>query len=459
MTTVQIIIVIYMLGLLGLGLYLTRYIKTVEDFLLAGRRLGPWLCAATLAATHLGGGFILGSGEAGYTGGIGGIWYGMATGIGLLVLGLVAAKPLRQLALYTTGDYLAKRYNSKLLQVLAALLSMLAMTGILAAQVKAAEGIMAMLGFAPLAGAIAATAIFIVYTAASGMWGVVVTDFLQVSIALGGIIAAALLGLSRAGGFEAIKTATGPEFFQPLAPGGGTIMWIVLPTVLYTLVGQDLLQRLFSARTPKIAKISALAAGILLIVVALFPVVAGMAASVLLPGLENPRAAIPTLITELFPPVMAGIVLAAIMAAIMSTADSLLCAGVANLVNDLWRKGLGKPDSNLRLLSTIATLGMGAAALAVAIAAPSIIDALIYAYLMYTAGVFIPVMAGLFWARATTLGAITAMISGSAITLAGAVNLINIPLPLEVAGMLVSLIALVSVSLFLPQRNKKSIGV
>lgn len=447
MSGIQLIMTTYLLAMLVLGLVLSRKVKSLTDFLVAGRSLGPILCTATLAATHLGGGFILGSGESGYLGGFSGIWYGAATGAGLIILGIFMARRMRELALFTAGDYLAQRYGGKLLRILTALLSLIAMIGILAAQVKAAEGIMGMLGFSPLTGAILATVIFVLYTAASGMWGVAVTDFIQVIIAGLGIAVAAVMGVARLGGPAQVISVLPPEQLNPLSAGGGTILWILLPTVMYTLIGQDFLQRLFSAKSPQIARVSAIAAGLGLVLAAAFPVIAGIAAAQLFPGLDNPRSAIPLLIQSLFTPLVAGIILAAIMAAIMSTADSLLCAGVANLVNDIWKETLGK-EKRLLGLSSITTIIMGSLAFLIAMAVPDIISALIFAYLMYTAGVFVPLVGGLFWSKATRQGALSAMLLGSAVTLAGSLGWLPLPIPLETAGAGASLLAFVAVSVF-----------
>ncbi|MDI6638093.1 MAG: sodium:solute symporter family protein [Bacillota bacterium] len=453
MNALQVIMVIYMAAMLMVGLVVSRYVRNVTDFLLAGRRLGFFLATATLAATHLGGGFILGSGEYGYKYGLGGIWYGAACGLGLIILGLFLAKKLRALALYTAPDYLEMRYGGKTVRVLAALLSLIALVGILAAQVKAAEGVMVTLGFNPVGGAVAATVIFIIYTAMAGLWGVTITDFIQVIIAGLGVLVAALLALSATGGLAAIASAkAGTNFMSVGSIGVGSILWIVIPTVMYTLIGQDFLQRMFASKDESTARNSSLASGILLVILAVFPVLAGMAATLKYPALENARAAIPTMVADVFPPIIGGIVLAAIMAAVMSTADSLLCAGTSHVIKDLYVSTFNpKVDMDQRKVlywSMISTVVLGILALLIALSVPGIIDALIWAYSMYIAGVFFPLVGGVVWQRATREGAVAGMVVGALVALAATLKLISFgSVPLEIFGALASLVAFVVVSL------------
>ncbi|SHJ64050.1 solute:Na+ symporter, SSS family [Anaerobranca californiensis DSM 14826] len=449
MNLIKFIMLFYLTGMFLLGLYFSKRIKTLSDFLLAGRSLGFILCTSTLAATHLGGGFILGSGEQGYLTGLSGIWYGLSTGIGLIVLGSVFASKLRSLSLTTISDYLETRYNSNTIKYLASILSLTAIIGILAAQVKAAEGIMVLLGFNPLSGAIFVTLIFILYTAIAGMWGVTITDFIQIIIAGGGIILAAILAFFKIDGFSGLVQNLEKESFNITSIGFSSITWILLPTVMYTLIGQDFIQRLFSAKNEETAKKSSIAAGILLILVAFFPVLAGMVSQILFPNLENPRSAIPLLVIEIFPPILGGIILSAIMAAVMSTADSLLCAGTSHLINDLYLKfnEINLDDKKLVKYSSFSTIGLGLISLLIALLLPNIISPLIYAYTMYTAGVFVPVVGGLIWKNGNKYGALSAMIIGSVITLLGLTNVITFKdMPVVIYSSLISLTVYIIVS-------------
>src|SRR5699024_9321384 len=206
MPTLQtIILAVYFIVIFGVGLYATRFIDDTTDFLLAGRRLGLVLATATLCATPFGGGFVMGSGEWGFEYGLTGIAYAVGVGLSLVVLGLVAARRMRKLAMFTVPDYLATRYDSELVRFLGALLSLVAIIGIIGAQVWAARSALSIIGLDPTWAAIAATLLFIVYTAMSGLWGVTLTDAVQLAIIFIGVPIAAFMALGETGGFAGIR--------------------------------------------------------------------------------------------------------------------------------------------------------------------------------------------------------------------------------------------------------------
>lgn len=467
MPSIQLIVlIVYFVGLFAVGLYATRFIGSNTDFLLAGRRLGPVLATATLCATHFGGGFVLGSGEWGFTHGMTGIAYAIGVGLSLVLLGFVAARRMRRLAMFTVPDYLELRYNSKLARLLGTLLSLIAIVGIIGAQVWAAQGALSILGIDPTGAAVAATLMFIVYTAMSGLWGVTLTDAVQLAIIFIGVPIAAVLAVGAAGGFDGIRLAIDAQtmeigterYFSPFGAGLGLVLAAVVPTMMYTLIGQDFYQRLFAARDENTAFRAAIFAGLLLIAFALFPVITGMAARALFGAEIEAARAIPMLIDEVLPAWAAAIVIAAILGAIMSTADSLLMAGTSHVTHDIYVKLIdpsAEDDSRrLLLISRIVTVVLGLLALWMALNFKAIIGMLLMSYTLYAAGVFIPVVGGLYWKRATAAGAIAAIIGGSAFGLAGELGWFNpaaLPLvggfPVIVTGALVSLVLFVGVSL------------
>ena len=383
-----LIVIAYMVLMLLVGWWVGKfYIKGMTDFLLAGRRLGVILCSATLAATHFGGGAVMGGGEYGFKY----AWYGVSCGIGLIILGLVTARRFRDLAFYTVPDYLEKRYGGKTVRVLGSLLSLVALVGILAAQVLSARGALGILGITGNTGAVVATLVFIIYTTSGGLWAVTLTDLIQMTWAAIGVILASNMVLGHTGGYEGLKAllqakAVGPEYMSFWGIGTAGIMWLLLPTVMYTLIGQDFYQRLFAAKDGSTAKVSSLVGGIVLVIVSFFPALMGMGAKALA-DLEDPSMAVPWVLQNLMGPLLGGLILAAILAAIMSTADSLLSAATSHIVKDFWIEifHLNEVDHEKELLrvSRIFTFVIGILALIIALIVPGIIDALIYSYTMW----------------------------------------------------------------------------
>ncbi|WP_422447350.1 sodium:solute symporter family protein [Thermoanaerobacterium sp. DL9XJH110] len=457
------IVILYMALMLLVGWWCNRYyIKGMTDFLLAGRRLGVWLCAATLAATHFGGGAVMGGGEYGFNYGISGAWYGVSCGIGLLFLAFMTAGKFRDLALYTVPDYLEQRYGGKSVRVLGAVLSLFALIGILAAQVLSARSALGILGIKGNTGAVLATLVFIIYTTSGGLWAATVTDFIQLILAALGVVLATIVVFAKTGGMAGLTSTLAakgvePGYFNFWGLGTSSIMWLLLPTVMYTLVGQDFYQRLFAAKDSKVARNASLLGGIVLVIISFFPAIIGMGARAL-SDLDKGGMSVPWVLQNLMNPVLGGIVLAAILAAIMSTADSLLTAATSHIVKDLWIETFHvdevKEEKKLLNISRNFTFIIGILSLIIALVVPGIIDALIYSYTMYTAGVFVPVIGGVLWKSATRAGALASLVGGSIVALWGILTKADIfGAPAEIYAALISLVIFMLVSLATKKRQ------
>ncbi len=408
--------------------------------------------------------FILGGASWGATYGLGGIWYGFACGLGLLLLGLTLAKPMRALALYTVPDVLEMRYKSKTIRLLAAFLSLLALVGILGAQVWAASAVFEAIGLPGTAGAVFATLVFIAYTAFSGLWAVALTDFIQIILGSIGVLIAVVLGLNKVGGFEGLRASlsaipnlpqTSGEYFNFMSLGVSLFALTLAATVMYTLIGQDFYQRLFASKDEKTARKGAIYSGILLMVLSFLPAIAGMLALALSSDpqaiIDSPKTAVPKLVITVFGSGVGAIFVAAILAAVMSTADSLLSAATSHVVKDLYQSFIEPEaeDKKLLRLSIVTTIIIGLLALVAALTVKGIVELLIYSYDIYTSGVFVPLILGIYWKRATKEGALLGMIAGSLTAVMGITGLVTFSYweYIYVSGALVSAVVMVVISL------------
>lgn len=448
------IVVAYLAVMLAIGWWWGRTrITGMTDFVLAGRRLGFILCAGAMAATHFGGGALMGGAREGYARGLSGAWYGMATGIGLMALGLFTAGRFRALALYTVPDYLARRYGGKVIRLLGAALSLCAMIGIMAAQIQAAGSAFSLLGFDATWASVAAAAVFVAYTALGGLWAATISDTVQIVLATVGVLVATLVVLVRTGGDVLGGAEVGIEGYHSLfGHDAGYVLWLLVPTVMYTLIGQDFYQRLFAAKSPEVARRAALAGGVFLVLVSFLPALVGAGARTLSGGLERPELALPWVLQNLLNPVAGGVFLAALLAATMSTADSLLTAATSHVVKDFWvetvRPGRTQSERTLLRISRAVTVGTGLAALILALRSPGIVSMLIYSYTLYTAGIFAPVLGGLVWSGGTRAGALAAVGAGCAVAVTGiATGWEVVGIPTEVSAALISAFCFVTVSL------------
>lgn len=294
----------------------------------------------------------------------------------------------------------------------------------------------------------------------SSVWAVTVTDFIQIIIAGVGLIAATIFVVVKGGGWDIISTqiqATNvPDNYFSLLQGTepSYVLWLILPMFIYTLIGQDVYQRLFAAKDTKTAYKSAILAFIILLVICFFPVILGMAGRALFPELEVSSLVVPTVIRAMLPPVFSGFTLAAIIAAVVSTADSILTAATSHVVNDLYVRYFCKDDTEdpavqkkLLNISRLMTLVIGVISVVVALAIPSVLMVLNSSYTLFTAGVFSPVVAGLLWKKATKIGAFAGLFSGLAFVALGWSGFSFFGVPSDIASSLLSLVVLIVVSL------------
>ncbi len=328
--------------------------------------------------------------------------------------------------------------------------------------VLSARGALGILGITGNVGAILATLVFVAYTALGGLWAATITDAVQLIIAIFGVVLAAILVVTQSGGMAALSATltqqgVGSGYFSFWGLGTSSIMWLLLPTVMYTLIGQDFYQRLFAAKDGNVAKNASIIGGILMVIVAFFPTIIGMGARAL-SDLESGSQAFPWVVQNLMNPVIGGIVLAAILSAIMSTADSLLTAATSHIVKDFWIETFQmdeiKDEKKLLTISRNFTVIIGILGLLIALVMPGIIDALIYSYTMYSAGVFVPVIGGVLWKSATREGALASLVIGSAVALWGILTQANLfGAPVEIYAALISLVIFVVVSLATQSRK------
>lgn len=454
------IIALYLIAIFGVGIYCNKFNNNIDDYLLAGRRLGIGLTTFTLVATYFGGGYVIGVGSEAFNNGLSAYWSPIAGAVGILAVCLIL-KRMEGMKVCTVTEIMENRYNSPMLRLLTTILSLLALVGILAGQVTSAGSVLASLGVGSTTTcAIIVAVFFIGFTAFGGLWAVTVTDFIQIIIAGLGLIAATIFVVVKGGGWDVISAqiqATDvPDNYFSLLQGTepSYVLWLILPMFIYTLIGQDVYQRLFAAKDTKTAYKSAILAFIILLVICFFPVILGMAGRALFPDLEVSSLVVPTIIRAMLPPVFSGFTLAAIIAAVVSTADSILTAATSHVVNDLYVRYLCKdnmedPAAQKKLLniSRVMTLVIGVISVVVALAIPSVLMVLNSSYTLFTAGVFSPVVAGLLWKKATKAGAFAGLFSGLAFVALGWSGFSFFGIPSDIASSLLSLVVLIVVSL------------
>ena len=460
---ITLMIIAYLAVMFLVAAWLRTRVKNDTDYLLAGRKMGAGLIAIMLLATNFGGAFVLGTSQDAYSVGFAAISFAIGIFVGLLFLALFVAKRVRAGEYVTVPDFLESRFASQPVRLLASTLSILALTGILAGQVGAAASSLTALGLTHTWGAIVGIVLIIAFTVLSGMWGVAVTDAIQFVVIVVGLLIVMVIAVGAAGGFGAIAdtfTAAGvAQPFSPLNQGWSFMLGAALPVIVHKLVGQDVMQRVFSAKSAKSAALGAGIAGILTALFAVVPAIAGMAARVIFPDLDPTVGVMPALISSVLPVWAAGILVAAIISAVVSTADALLLAAVSNISNDfLLRLGTlrNNPAAQLRW-SRILTVALGLIALGVSLLVPGIIQVLTMAFTMYGSGVFVAFMFGLFTRFGGRWAALSSMITGAVTGLLGLTGVVVIGgVPPIVVAVAVSLLTYVIVAFLAGERDGAS---
>lgn len=406
------VVLIYAIGMLVLGWYGMRKARTHEDYLVAGRNLGPSLYMGTMAATVLGGASTVGTVRLGYVHGISGFWLCAALGLGIIALNLFLAKPLLKLRIFTVTQVLEKRYNPTARSASAVIMLVYAlMIGV--TSILAIGTVMQVLFELPFwISVLLGGGVVVIYSAVGGMWSLTLTDIVQFVIKTVGLMFILLpICLYRVGGWDELVAKLPASSFQWTTIGWDTIITYFMIYFFGILIGQDIWQRVFTARTEQVARYAGTTAGIYCVIYGLACALIGMAAHVLLPNLENANTAFAAIVKASLPDGLRGLVIAAALAAMMSTASAGLLAASTTITEDLLPKLRGGQRSSLGL-NRLMTLLTGIVVLGIALVVNDVISALTLAYNLLVGGMLIPLIGAIYWKRATTRGAIASMTVG-----------------------------------------------
>jgi SSS family solute:Na+ symporter len=450
------IIAIYFLGMVVIGVVSWRKARGADDFFVAGREGSPLFITGSLLATIIGGSATVGMAGLGFNQGLTGAWWLLVGSIGLVVLGIFLAEKVRRFGLYTLPELVGKQYNQRI-ALAASLLIVVAWIGIIAGQIIAAGKILSVLEIgSPLLWMVLFTVVFITYTILGGQYAVIRTDAVQAVVIILGIFGGLALVLSKLGGWTGLSSSLAPEqlAFPVSSQFGGTeLVSLLLLVGLTYVVGPDMYSRLFCAKDTKTARVSALWTALIILPFAFGITLIGMGASALFPQI-SPEQAFPTVIKELLPPFLGGFVLAALLCAVMSSADTTLLSASTILTVDII--GQLRPSLTQGRIVTLSRWGiviLGLASLMLALVLNNVISALLFAYTVYSGGVILPVLAGFYRHRlkVTSTGALAAILGGGSLALIS--KLFDIKY-LDLGGLLLSGLLLFIVS-FVDNRLKK----
>ncbi|MDP6418608.1 MAG: sodium:solute symporter family protein [Candidatus Krumholzibacteria bacterium] len=369
-------------------------------YLLAGRSLPAGVAAALLAGLAVGGASTIGVAERAYTKGISAGWYNAAWAFGAAVMGLLAARRYRRLEITTLPELFERYYSvaGRVIGVAGQLLLQLVITSL---QYVAGGAILSSLMpgvFSFRAGMAVTALVFVGITLIGGFWAAGLTNVINVLVIYGGILLAAILTLGKLGGVSTLASQL-PEAhggFDLLAVGPGLIVAWFLVMLTTTHSTQSIIQIGFAAKNENSARRGFLLGALIIAPVGFISALLGMSAAVLHPGIL-PAEALPRVVLDL-PPLAAGLVLAGLWAADVSTASALLM-GSATLVSHDIVKRFFAPDlsgAGEQILSRVTVLALSALTFLLAMTVSGILKMLLIGLTLTTAYTLIVLMT-MFW--------------------------------------------------------------
>jgi len=419
MATLDLSVVIaYMAGILAAGFWARRKATTQEQFLVAGRSVGPWLYTGTLAAVILGGASTVGGVKLGYQYGVSGLWFVFMFGLGIIVLSLVLVERILGLDLFTVPELLQRRYRPAARVsggvIMAAYDLMVAVT----ATIAVGSLTEVIVGIPKTPAILLSSAVMVAYSVLGGMWSLTLTDIIQFVIKTVGIFFVLLPGaIIHAGGWAAMHAKLPPQFFSPINIGWPKIFSFFLLYFFGIIIGQDIWQRVFTARSVKVARNGGIGVGLYCAAYAAAGALIGTAAHAFLPPLADGDAAFAQAVNAVLPAGLRGLVLAAALAAIMSTASACLLASSTVLLEDVYLPLRNVPGAGSVRQSRAVTLALGLLMTGLACVMHDVIAALTIAYDFLVGGLLVPLIGAMLWRGGTSAGALTSIgVGGTLVT-------------------------------------------
>ena len=451
-------ILIYLLILIGVGAIRSRRVKTQTDFMVAGRKLSAPVLVGTLLATWIGSGSIIASAGLSYRKGFSALWFDAGVWVAIIVLYFIAGRA-RKLAQFTVPDILEIRYNQAA-RILGSITTIIAYTAIVSYQFKAGGMVLNMVVGIPVEQGIIITALFVIaYTALAGMISVAYTDVVNGVVLLLGLVIAFPFLLKLAGGWSTMTTTLSPDRFQVL---GTMTIWEALgyslPTMLLLLGESNMYQRFFSARNERAAKVSVVGwiSGTIF-VETLIVVLAIIGSSMFLD--INPETVILHSVRHGLSPVIGCVLLAAIVAVIVSTADSFLLVPSTNIMRDIYQRFINPNVSQKRMVlySRIVVILLGVVAFVQVRFFTTVLAMALYAYTMYGVGITPATLAAFFWKRATPTGGVCSIASGMATTIIWELLKKPFDVPTVYPALILSVSSLIIVSLLTAKPKEEKV--
>lgn len=452
-------IIIYLVLTIIIGYWASKRVKTSGDFMLAGRSLPILLSSSALFATWFGSETVFGASSQFLQGGLYAVIedpFGAA--LCLVLFGLFFARKLYNMNLLTLGDFFEVRFGKRAELVASAFLAP-PYVGYIAAQLVAMGLILnVVVGMQLWHGVIISAVVVTFYTYIGGMWAISITDFIQSIIIIVGLVVLAAVLATKAGGVMNVMSQV-PEHnfkFLPSANGRDIIGWFAAWSVLGlgSLPSQDVFQRAMSSGSANTAVRSCYIAAALYLSVAMLPLFISLCTKYLYPAQAgDPQLALPNMVMTHTGIAVQVLFFGSLLSAIMSTTSSAILAPAAILAENLIRPLSKKKynDQQMLSLTRVSVLIFAVVATVMACLRRNIYELVGESSVLSLVSLFVPLVFGLYWKKASSTGAILSIIMG-AVAWFIFIN-IELSIPALVPSTIVSVIGMIGGSLLFPEKQ------
>ena len=431
MNVALLFLILYFVVMAGIGVWTTRRSSTsTEDYLLAGRSLGPAVTALRLQSSSMSGYMFLGAGSLGYTQGYFGMWYALGDlGGGIMnlsILGRRMRKLSQRLGSLTSIEYLEHRYRSAWVRIIAAPIALGCLfLYVLSQFVAGGVGLASVTGWNFELSLIIATGVIVLYTFLGGYLAVAYTDFVQAIVMLVGMLWILIATLQAVGGFAEGNRKVGQINQNLLTMWGADLhyqgQWgVILGALMIFSIGYlgwpHVVVSHMAMKQPSVARGAGAYSMIFNYLFIPAPYLIGTFALVILPELNDPEQAIFQVAQTVLPSFAVGIVMAAVMAAIMSTADALLLQASTIAAKDIMARFFlpAMTERQMVLISRAMVLLIAVAGIGLAIWQPPAVFSLVIFATTVLGSAFVPsYVCAVWWKKANAVGAVCSIIAGS----------------------------------------------
>lgn len=456
-----IVMMVYLTFIVGIGVYVKRYVDGVEDFALAGRKMSLPILVGTLSATLVGGATVVGWTGSFYLMGVDWWFSGIGALLGILFATFFSGK-FRRLEQFTVPDLLAIRYDNRSRYVSGAMI-IIGDIAVITVQILAMTGILVtFIGIDKMIAMILSVIAFTLITFFSGMKGVAITDSIQAILIFGGLIVGVGV-LYYKSGTTTIFQSLPPDylsFFSSKNSLGAFNLFIA--TFGTTAVSQSVIfSRVFSARDSQTAKKGLLWLIPLAFIGYLCAALLGFAGRAILGSDVAPDQVFAVLVTSVLPIFIGGLLLTVVIAAIVTTTNSILLSASINFTRDFYQqiKKDNVTSKELKRVSQISILIISIISFLLAFLMPGIVAAIVFAYTMYTAGLLVPLYTGYLWKGATATAGMVSIIAGGGTALIWYIFKDPFGLPPLVPSIVISLFIIIVFSQFTKKPSKEQLKV